>query len=283
MKLCIRAHDLGVTGTELILNRLNALGIDGVQMVCYKAYPDIAQAPGAITRERAAEIGQAFSEAGKIIPLVGAYFNPIHEDKKKVRDSLQIFADYLKVCKEMGCDVVASETGSCNNDQWTYHPGNRTEESLQGVVSAFSQLCDVAAECGSTVAIEGCSGHVCWNVETLARARKMIGAKTKVVFDLYNYLDADNQGDYLKILEKGLDTFAGDIQVFHMKDCFLANGQKPIQTPFGKGGLDLHRILGKIKAYDPNAVLVLEETTGDDIDHAVKTINNIWERVLYEI
>jgi sugar phosphate isomerase/epimerase len=107
----------------------------------------------------------------------------------------------------------------------------------------------------------------------------MIGQKTKVIFDLYNFMDAANQGDYLTILDKGLEDFAGDIQVFHMKDCFLANGQKPIQTPFGKGGLDLHAILRRIKAYDPNAALVLEETTGDDIEHAVNTIKTIWESV----
>lgn len=279
MKVCIRAHDLGVMGTARILKRLDQLGIDGVQMVCYKAYPDIAQMPGAITLDRASQIGKAFSDAGKIIPLVGAYFNPIHADKKKVENSLGIFEDYLRVCKAMGCNVVASETGSCNNDEWTYHPGNRTEESLQGVVRAFSQLCDTAADCGSTVAMEGCAGHVCWNVDTLARARKMIGRKTKVVFDLYNFMDTDNQGDYLKILDLGLEVFAGDIHVFHMKDCFLRNGSKPLQAPFGKGGLDLSAILSKIKVYDPNAVLVLEETTGDDIEHAVKTIKNIWESV----
>ena len=147
MKVCIRAHDLGVSGTAQILKRLDCLGLDGVQMVCYKAYPDIGQIPGAITQERAAQIGKAFSDSGKIIPLVGAYFNPIHTDEKKVENSLRIFEDYLRVCKAMGCNVVASETGSCNNDEWTYHPGTRTEESLQGVVRAFSRLCDVAADC----------------------------------------------------------------------------------------------------------------------------------------
>ena len=147
----------------------------------------------------------AIADAGKVIPRVGAYFNPIHADKTKVQNGLEIFSDYLKVCKDLGCDVVGSETGSCNNDEWTYHPGNRTEESLQGVVRAFSQLCDVAADCGSIVAMEGCAGHVCWNIDTLARARKMIGAKTRVIFDLYNLMDADNQGDYLKLLDKGLE------------------------------------------------------------------------------
>ena len=279
MKLCIRAHDLGVTGMPGVLRQLDRYGIDGVQLVCYKAFEDVPQKPGAISLRRAEEIGKAFSDAGKCVSLVGAYFNPIHENKQKVRDGMAIFSDYLHVCKALGCDTVGSETGSCNNDEWTYHPGNRTEASLQGVVRAFSQLCEVAAGCGSTVAMEGCAGHVCYDVDTLARARKMIGQKTKVIFDLYNFMDADNQGDYLTILDKGLETFAGDIQVFHMKDCFLANGQKPIQTPFGKGGLDLYAILRRIKAYDPNAALVLEETTGDDIEHAVNTIKTIWESV----
>ena len=40
----------------------------------------------------------------------------------------------------------------------------------------------------------------------------MIGRRTKVVFDLYNYLDADNQGSYLNLLDRGLELFAGDIR-----------------------------------------------------------------------
>ena len=35
MKLCIRAHDLGVTGIDNVLRRLDELGLDGVQLVCY--------------------------------------------------------------------------------------------------------------------------------------------------------------------------------------------------------------------------------------------------------
>ena len=279
MKLCIRAHDLGVMGMPGILSQLDHYGIDGVQLVCYKAFKDIAQKPSAITAERANVIGQAFADGGKTVELVGAYFNPVHENTQKVSDGIEIFSDYLRVCKALGCDTVGSETGSRNNDQWTYHPDNRTEESLQGVVRAFSQLCEVAQDHGSRVAIEGCAGHVCWNVDTLARARKMIGMPTRVIFDLYNYMDAENQGDYLKILDKGLDLFAGDIHVFHMKDCVLRNGQKPLQTPFGQGGLDMEAILGRIKAYDKNAVLVLEETVAPDIEIAVKTIKTIWERV----
>ena len=279
MKICIRAHDLGVKGTAQILGKLGALGIDGVQMVCYKAYDDIGYQPGAITAEKASEIGAAFREAGSMIPLVGAYFNPVHSDKEKVSRCFNIFADYLRYCNAMGCNVVGSETGSFNDDKWTYHPQNRTEEALQTVVDTFSRLCDVAQEAGTMVAMEGAAGHVCWNVQTLARARKMIGKPTKVIFDLYNYLDETNQADYLKILEEGLETFAGEILLFHMKDCCFVDGDKPKQVPLGTGEMDMKAILKRIKAYDENAVLTLEGTTGEHILHAVTTIKTIWESV----
>lgn len=280
MQLCIRAHDLGVKGTEDILKQLEMLGLDGVQMVCYKAYDDIAYKPGGISREKAAQIGQAFSQAGAIIPLVGAYFNPVHSDKEKVSRCFDVFAEYLTVCKEMGCLVVGSETGSFNDDKWTYHPRNRTEEALQTVVDTFSRLCDIAAEQGCVVAMEGAAGHVCYDVDTLERAQKMMGkANTRVIFDIYNYLDETNQQDYLNILHHGLEVFGDRILLFHMKDWQFVEGDKPRQVPYGTGDMDQKAVLRAIKAHNPDAVLTLEGTTGEHILHAVKTIKEIWECV----
>lgn len=279
MRLCVRAHDLGVKGTEAILHRLEELSIDGVQMVCYKAYDDIAYTPGAITTEKAETIGQAFRENGKMIPLVGAYFNPVHSNKEKRARCFDVFADYLMVCSAMGCQYVGSETGSYSDEPWVYHPRNRTEEAVRTVADTFSRLCDVAAANGSMVALEGAAGHVCHDPDTLAKARNLIGKPTKVIFDLFNYLDAGNQQDYLAILDRGLELFKGEILLFHMKDCRFIPGQLPKQVPLGTGEMDMTEILRRIKAYDENAVLTLEGTTGDDIPLAVKTIKEIWERV----
>jgi sugar phosphate isomerase/epimerase len=91
-------------------------------------------------------------------------------------------------------------------------------------------------------------------------------------------MDAGNQSDYLRILDQGLDTFAGEILLFHMKDCRLVNGAAPQQVPLGTGDLNMREILKRIRAYDENAVLMLEGTTGADIPHAVQTIDTIWKR-----
>ena len=280
MKICIRAHDLGVKGTEAILQRLAELDIDGVQMVCYKAYDDIPYAPGAITADRAAEIAGAFAKAGKEIPLIGAYFNPVHSNREKARRCEGIFGEYLQAANPMGCGVVGSETGSFNDDKWTYHPRNRTEEALQTVAETFGRLCDVAADHGAVVAMEGAAGHVCYDPDTLDKVQKMMGKENlRVIFDLYNYMDKDNQYDYLNILEHGLELFGDRILLFHMKDCLLSRENAPKQVNFGTGDLDKTEILRRIKAHNPDAVLVLEGTVGDGIAFAVKQIREIWARV----
>jgi len=115
VKICIRAHDLGVKGSEGILQELDRFGMDGVQMVCYKAYDDVAYLPGGMTREKAAQIGNDFASAGKMIPLVGAYFNPVHSNPEKVERCFAVFAEYLRYCNAMGCRYVGSETGSFND------------------------------------------------------------------------------------------------------------------------------------------------------------------------
>ena len=149
MKICIRAHDLGVKGTQDILSSIDRLGIDGVQMVCYKAYDDIAYAPGQITEEKAAAIGEAFRAAGKCIPMVGAYFNCVHSNREKAGRGEEIVGEYLRRCNAMGCRDVGSETGSYSDDPWVYHPQNRTEQAhrqlpLPSAACAMWQLITVA-------------------------------------------------------------------------------------------------------------------------------------------
>jgi len=273
MKLFIRAHDLGVKGEENIVNRLDELGISGVQLVAYKCLDGISYAPGAMSKERAEAFSAAFKAAGKTVPLIGAYFNPVHPNEEKIKNGIAVFKDYLKLSHDLGCDTVGSETGSFNGDKWTYHPQNRTEEAVQRVISTFSELADYAKDCGSYIGMEGAFGHVCWNVETLDRAVKSINRPNiKIIFDLYNYLDAPNGSnvkDMYDILARGLQTFGDRIVVFHIKDCVISEDGSLKQVGVGKGIFDYSRIIPEIRKVCPDANLVFEGTTGDDIPGAV--------------
>ena len=281
MKLCIRGHDLGVKGTGDIVRRLRELDIDGLQLVCYKSYEDVPYAPGGMTPEKAAQIGEALGAAGVSVPLVGAYFNQAHPDAAKARKGFDVFAEYLGHVKALGGDAVGSETGSYNGDPWIYHPKNRTPGAYEQAARVFGRLADIAAGKGVSIAMEGAAGHVCWNPDVLNRVLRMMDRpNVKVIFDLYNYMDAGDQFDYLDILDRGLELFRGNILLFHMKDCLLnEEGKPPRQVGFGQGDLDKEAILRRIKASDPDAVLVLEGTVGEDIPVAVRTVRDIWARV----
>lgn len=275
MKIAFRTHDLGVKGLENAIEKAKACGISAVQLVAYKFMDEIKYAPNALNETNSAAIGNALKAAGIEVPLIGAYFNPVHSDKEKVAFSIAVFKDYLKYSKNLGCNIVGSETGSFNDDKWTYNPLNRTEEALQTVISTFKELAAYAKEVGAFVGMEGAAGHVCWNVKTLKRAIDGIAADNiKVIFDIYNYLDATNYENYLEILDEGLKTF-NNIVVFHIKDCVFEDGKLKQVAP-GKGMFDFDKILSKIKAYDKNAYLVLEGTTGDDIIPCIEFIRNKW-------
>lgn len=279
MKIAFRTHDLGVKGLDAAIEKVKSSGIDAVQLVAYKFMDEIKYAPAQLNAENTAYIGKALKDAGIEVGLIGAYFNPVHSDKAKVARCKEVFKEYLKYSANLGCDTVGSETGSFNDDKWTYHPLNRTEEALQTVISTFKELAEYAKSVGAFVGIEGAAGHVCWNVATLKRAYDGINAdNVRIIFDIYNYLDGSNYADYLEILDEGLKTFAGNIRIFHIKDCVFEEGKLKQVAP-GKGMFDFEKLLGKIKAYDKDATLVLEGTTGDDIETSTAFIRKVWDRV----
>ena len=279
MRIAFRTHDLGVRGLDEAVKKCKECGISAVQLVAYKFLDEVIYAPDGIDSRKALAIGKAFADADIKIPLIGAYFNPVHSDREKVARCKQIFKDYIAFAKELGADIVGSETGSFNDDKWTYNPLNRTQEALQTVIETFKELALFAKERGVYIGMEGAAGHVCWNVATLKRAVDEIGAdNVRIIFDIYNYLDDKNYKSYLDILDEGLETFAGKIRVFHIPDRVFADGTLKQGAP-GKGMFDFETILSRIKAYDKDAFLVLEGTTGDDIVPCARFIKNIWNKI----
>lgn len=274
MKLMVRAHDLGVKGAANINKRLCELSLDGVQLVVYKSIDGVSYVPSSLSQDDAREISKLIKQNGKDIALIGAYFNPVHPNTAKIENGIAVFKDYLSLAKTIGCDFVGSETGSYNGDPWIYHPMNHSDEALDRVVETFSSLADFAEENGVNIAMEGAFGHVCHTPERLYDAVERIGRKNiKFIFDLYNYLDITNVDTAYNILDRGLSLLGDRILLFHIKD-FVIEDNKLKQCGVGKGVLDFDRILRAIYSHNPNAILVLEGTVGDDLPFAVSYLKD---------
>lgn len=281
MKLMIRAHDLGVKGEDNVASAIKEKGLSGVQLVAYKCTDDIKYAEGGITSERAEALGEGIKQFGAEISLIGAYFNPVHPNEEKTRRGVAVFKNYIDVAAKIGCDTVGSETGSYNGDPWIYHPMNHSGEALDRVVSTFGALAEYAAERGVNIGMEGAFGHVCHTPERLLEAVNRIGRdNVRIIFDLYNYLDISNYESAYDILNRGLSIFGDRILLFHIKD-FTIGEEKLCQCGVGRGILDYDRIISMIYSHNPNAILVLEGTVGEDIDYAVSYLNEKINKVTH--
>lgn len=279
MKLCVRSFDPAIKDLTALIDFLKVNNIDGVQLVCYKTFEGIAYKPDGITEADALRIGGELKKAGLIVPLIGAYFNPVHSDIQKAERCGQIFRDYINRAADLGGAAVGSETGSYNDDIWSYHPRNRTQEALTAVVETFTGLCDYALTTKCNVAIEGAFGHICWNPDVLNEAYNRINRlNLKIIVDLYNYLDVSNFSGYLEILKRSINLFGDKILLYHIKDGCVIDG-KLVRRRIGEGEFNFIDILGEIKQFDKNAVLVLEGTEGGDIAPAAAYLRKIWESV----
>lgn len=116
MTICIRPHDVGKASAGELGKAVKALGFDGVQLAIAKAIKDQNGSPETLTDEVCAEIRKGFNENGISIPVLGAYFNPVHSNKAKVKAGQEKFADHLKKASLFGAKFVASETGSYNDE-----------------------------------------------------------------------------------------------------------------------------------------------------------------------
>ena len=66
--------------------------------------------------------------------------------------------------------------------------------------------------------------------------------------------------------------------MFKLKEYIMQDG-KVKQVPPGQGLFDYPAILSRIKAYDKDAILVLEGTTGENIVPCTEYVRKIWEQV----
>ena len=259
MTLGIRPHDVGKDTPEALAEKIHALGFQGVQLAIAKAIKDQNGNPDTLTEEVCKEIKAGFNKHNVEIPLLGAYFNPVHSNKEKVKAGAEKFADHLRKAHLFGAKYVASETGSYNDEPWIYHPKNQTEEAFEEVYSVFKPLADVAKEAGSFLTVEGAWGHCMYCPAQMDRLVKALdNGNIRVTVDIYNYLYEKNYEQRFDILDECLDRFGDKIAVFHIKD-FNVNPDGTLREVGIKDGImGWDKMLPKIQKAVPNALLVFE-------------------------
>ena len=274
MKIGVRVHDFGKSDAITLAKKAKAVGFDGVQLVLNKAIEGETGLPGTLSKEKAESFYKAFKDEGLDIFMLGAYFNPVHSNKDKVKELTEKFREHLKFMNDFKAGFVGSETGSFNDDKWTYNPLNRTEEAFQEVKRIFKDLATSAELYNAKIALEGAYGHCMWEPKQLKRLVDEINSDTVYyTVDIYNYLSIDNYMNHTKIFDECLDLFKDRIVIFHIKDFVIENDALK-QCCIGKGIMNFDYMLPIIKQKCPNAYLVFEGSKPEDMEFSYNFITN---------
>ena len=272
MKLGVRLHDLASGSVDEVISKCQEYGFEYVQLVFKKALKDSSGNPLLFNKDTAAEVGKKFQDAGIKIAMLGAYFNPVHSNKALVESNTRYFEEHLKYANLLNAKYVGTETGSYNDDKWTYNPKNQTEEGYQDTMKTFHRLVKVAEEYNTNILIEPAYGHVIYSVDQLARAVKELDSKNVfVTIDIFNLLYLGNYQDYKRIFVHACETFKDRIKVFHLKD-FYPTEDKLVQTGLGKGIIDFAFIIETIHQYAPNATMIFEGVKPEEMEESLTLV-----------
>jgi sugar phosphate isomerase/epimerase len=158
---------------------------------------------------------------------------------------------------------------------WGYHPDNHQPETLKKVIRVFQDLVITAEANDSFVAVEGAFNHVAYNPEKIRILLDQINhPRLKVIVDLFNFLHPGNVDQQLAILDECLGLFPEQILIFHLKD-FVVDQGRLRQVGLGQGQMKYPDVIARIKRITPNAFLIFEGVTGDDIQPSVAYINQL--------
>ena len=274
MKIGVRVHDFGKSDAETLAKKAKSVGFDGVQLVLNKAIEGETGLAGTLSKEKANYFYEVFKNVGLDIAMLGAYFNPVHSNKELVNNMIAKFEEHLKYENDFHAGYVGSETGSFNDDKWTYNPLNRTEEAFQEVKRIFSRLAKCAEANNAKIALEGAYGHCMYEPKALKRLVDEIGSNSiYYTVDIYNYLAIDNYMNYKEIFEECLDLFKGKIVIFHLKDFVIQDGALK-QCCIGKGMIDYDYLIGRIKATNPDSYLVFEGSKPEDMEFSFNFVKS---------
>lgn len=275
MNIGIRAHDLGKDTITGLLDKAVDNGFEYLQLVFKKGLVDENGNAIPFNEENAKVVAKELEKRNLKVAMLGAYFNPVHSNKDLVKKNTQYFEEHLKFASIVGAKCVGTETGSYNDDKWTYNPKNQTEEGYQDTMNTFRHLKDVAEKYKTTLLMEPAWGHVVYSVDQLKRAIDELNSQyVKVTIDIFNLLYIGNYQNYKEIFIHALETFKDDVKIIHLKDFYVEEG-KIIQCGLGKGVIDFAFIIDTIKKYSPNATMIFEGVVGEDIQPSYTLIKSL--------
>lgn len=269
MRLGVRAHDFGKLPVEELAGRIAGKGFSCVQLAPPKAIAGFDTDLGRLSPGFACHVKEAFQRQHLQIAVLGCYINLADPDAGQRQRQLARFKEYLRHARDFGCSVVGTETGSVNPD-FSFHPGNRSEEAFQTVLGSVREMVAEAERFGVFVGIEGVERYVISDPPRIRRLIDGIGSNNlQIIFDPVNLLSVENYHRQDAIITESFELFGDKIAILHAKD-FVVEGGSLRSVLSGQGMLNYGLLMDLIKARKPYINILMEDTHPETVEDGVR-------------
>jgi sugar phosphate isomerase/epimerase len=261
IRIGLRAHDYGRLPPVELAQTVAAYGVDSIQLALSKAL-SCPPGAGSLSPGYARSLRKTFEEKGLAVAVLGCYINPVHPDKDERERSLKLFEEHLRFCRDFGCSLVGTETGSCNPD-CSWHPDTKKRETFDMLCSSVERLLKTAEKCGSMVGIEGVADrHTLSSIELMERLiERLPSPALAVIYDPVNLIPESGlsrgQEDFFR---EALDALGNRIAAVHLKDFKMKDGKKIGYLPAGTGELDWPCLIKLLMEKKPGVDFLLENS-----------------------
>jgi len=219
---------------------------DGLPFCRYGSAVDLA----GLTTEVRRRIRRAFEEQGVEVLSQGAYMELTGEDEEQRRANIDYFAARLRMMREMGGEVLVTESGHRPEDPVAQR------SAWDRLRTALAELLPIAAEEGVAIGLEPSRAQVLKDTGTAHILLDQFGTEhLKVMIDPANVLGLDTLDEMFANV--GHAIFQG-----HAKDVLLS-GEKPVYPPAGQGELDYPHYVRLLREHGVDA-LVIEYVTEEN-------------------
>lgn len=264
----VRGHDVPGGSVEEWAANIRKAGFCSTQLAIPKVFKErFNTSPTAFTSGLALYMRECLAAEKVNVAVLGCYYNLATPDKEALKKNQNLYKNHIRFASLLGCGMVGTETGAVNTE-YKYEPANHTDEALEIFIDGLRPVVDYAEKMGVCVGIEPVYKHIMCNP---ARTRKVLDAidspNLRVILDPINMLSADNEQRHNDIVDEAFELFGEEIDVIHLKDYVVENGQiisRPITL--GTGRFDIPHLFAKIKKDKPYINVLLEDSIPENVN-----------------
>jgi sugar phosphate isomerase/epimerase len=176
--------------------------------------------PDHLSDTAAKAVADAAKAHGVSVAAVSGTFNMIHPDPAVRMTGLARLEVLAAHCKALSTGMITLCTGTRDvEDQWRWHPDNRSSEAWRDLLQSVAAACDIAERWDILLGVEPELANVVSDARQALRLMRELGSdRIRIVLDPANLFETATLEDQHRLISDSIGLLGEHIAMAHAKD-----------------------------------------------------------------